>query len=184
MDLRRFRRDVRNAREERGWTQDELAAKVGVTRNTVHRLERGQHTPETATLMATADVLHLKLSEYDDPMTSPVTPVEHPTAATLAEVPLNDEQRRTVNLIAGLPPEDTQNLAREFLDFVLARRAKRERRPRHSRRPRLSRTSRRNRWKWRQRGAGGPGEGAAPVAGASRRAARAVLEIARQTRLW
>jgi putative transcriptional regulator len=40
-----LRAEVRRAREERGWTQGELAARVGVSRQTINYLEQERYQP-------------------------------------------------------------------------------------------------------------------------------------------
>lgn len=39
---------VAEARQKLGWTQEELADKVGVTRQTISALEKGNYTPSVA----------------------------------------------------------------------------------------------------------------------------------------
>ena len=46
---------LREARAERGWTQAELAERVGVTRKTINTVENGVFTPST--------ILALKLAQ-------------------------------------------------------------------------------------------------------------------------
>ena len=49
---------LREARAERGWTQAELAERVGVTRKTINTVENGVFTPST--------LLALKLAQAMD----------------------------------------------------------------------------------------------------------------------
>jgi transcriptional regulator with XRE-family HTH domain len=70
----RFRVWVQAARKERGWSQDRLAAKVGVSRKTIGRLERGLTDPSSRLVNALLrdEVLGKKLKpipgwEVDDP---------------------------------------------------------------------------------------------------------------------
>ena len=41
-----------HVRKTKGWTQTELGDKLGVTRNTVHRLENGDRTPNHRTVQS------------------------------------------------------------------------------------------------------------------------------------
>lgn len=45
MSTDELRVGVRAAREARGWTQGELAARVGVSRQTINYLEQARYTP-------------------------------------------------------------------------------------------------------------------------------------------
>lgn len=51
---------VRGARNERGWSQSDLAARAGVSRPTVARIESGVNV-STATLVKVANALGLTL---------------------------------------------------------------------------------------------------------------------------
>lgn len=61
---------LRLAREERGWSQAQLAAAARVPASTVGRIEAGQRQPSLVTLyrlLAAADVdLRVRLEPYDD----------------------------------------------------------------------------------------------------------------------
>lgn len=63
-----FGDDIRAARDQRGWTQEELAQKAGVSRPTIARVERGDDV-STANLAKVADALGLqiRLADRDDP---------------------------------------------------------------------------------------------------------------------
>lgn len=64
---------VQQARETRGWTQNELASHAGVSRPSVARIEHGDDT-STSTLTKVANALGLTLTvipsdTLDDPLT-------------------------------------------------------------------------------------------------------------------
>lgn len=48
---------LREARAERGWTQAELAQRVGVTRKTINTVENGVFTPSTLLALKLAQAL-------------------------------------------------------------------------------------------------------------------------------
>jgi transcriptional regulator with XRE-family HTH domain len=52
---------IRAARLERRWTLDELAERVGVTRITVAKVERGDLTPRIGTVLEAAALLGVPL---------------------------------------------------------------------------------------------------------------------------
>jgi transcriptional regulator with XRE-family HTH domain len=51
---------LREARDEKGWTLEVLAQKSGVNKSTISRLERGQTLPMHDTVMALEKALGLK----------------------------------------------------------------------------------------------------------------------------
>lgn len=57
-------RRIRSTRRARGWTQARLAAKAGIRRETVYRIELGR-MPTTDVLARVCDVLRLDRSELD-----------------------------------------------------------------------------------------------------------------------
>lgn len=59
-----FGRQIREARNARGWSQDELAARAGVSRPSVARIERGDDV-STATLVKVARALGLTVEIKD-----------------------------------------------------------------------------------------------------------------------
>jgi putative transcriptional regulator len=48
---------LREARAERGWTQAELAERVGVTRKTINTVENGVFTPSTTLALKLAKAM-------------------------------------------------------------------------------------------------------------------------------
>lgn len=56
---------IRALREERGWTQLELANKLSVTPATVYNWERGRYEPKASQLRALARVFGVSMDEID-----------------------------------------------------------------------------------------------------------------------
>jgi len=54
---------IREYREERGWTQFELAVKVGVTPGAVSNWERGVSEPKVSQLRRLAEVFGVKMDD-------------------------------------------------------------------------------------------------------------------------
>jgi transcriptional regulator with XRE-family HTH domain len=54
---------VRDLRKERGWSQQELADRAGISMQTVSNLETGRHVPEIATLSKIAGALGVPLPD-------------------------------------------------------------------------------------------------------------------------
>lgn len=54
---------IRELREHRSWTQEEMAEKLGMTRNGYAKIERGESTPNLERLDEIASVLGVKVIE-------------------------------------------------------------------------------------------------------------------------
>lgn len=57
MDFKRGGQAIQRIRKEQGLTQEQLAEKVGITSNTISRLERGQLIPSVPTLIDLCNAL-------------------------------------------------------------------------------------------------------------------------------
>jgi len=58
---------LREVRERRYLTQEELAAKAGITKSTVATIEKGTHRPRLRTVRQLAEVLGISPEEIDWP---------------------------------------------------------------------------------------------------------------------
>ena len=58
-----FRDILKAIRKERGFTQEELAIKIGVVRQTVSKWEKGLSVPDADAMSRIADVLEVSVSE-------------------------------------------------------------------------------------------------------------------------
>lgn len=63
MDSKKFGEFIAATRKERGWTQAELAEKLGVTDKAVSRWERGLGFPDINTIKPLADALEISVLE-------------------------------------------------------------------------------------------------------------------------
>lgn len=66
MSPQRFAVKLRRIRERKGMTQEALAAKSGVSRAYLSRLEMGRHDPPLSRLRKIAKALRVKVSELVD----------------------------------------------------------------------------------------------------------------------
>ena len=57
---------VKERRARKGWTQEQLAARAGLTASTIGRVEAGHHVPSLATLEAIAGAFGVSLSALLD----------------------------------------------------------------------------------------------------------------------
>ena len=62
MALEKIGMRIKALREKRGLSQEELAARAGITRGYLARLETGRHEPTLKMLAKLAKALHVKLS--------------------------------------------------------------------------------------------------------------------------
>ena len=62
-----MRNDVPRLRGARGWTQEELAARLGVSRQTVMSIEHGRHDPSLALALRIARVFATRLEDVFTP---------------------------------------------------------------------------------------------------------------------
>lgn len=72
-------RTIRQLREERGWTQLELALKIGVTPITVYNWERGRSEPKVSQFRSLARVFGVSMDDIA------LTEQESGTLAGMAE---------------------------------------------------------------------------------------------------
>ena len=56
---------IRQLREERGWTQLELATRLGVTPGSVYNWERGKFEPKASQLRALARVFEVSMDDIE-----------------------------------------------------------------------------------------------------------------------
>lgn len=54
---------IRKLREERNWTQEQMAEKLGLTRNGYAKIERGESMPNLQRLDGIADMLGVKVTQ-------------------------------------------------------------------------------------------------------------------------
>jgi putative transcriptional regulator len=59
----RLSNSLRSEREARGWTQAELAARVGVSRKTINTIENGVFVPSTLTALKIALALGRRVED-------------------------------------------------------------------------------------------------------------------------
>jgi putative transcriptional regulator len=54
---------LRNLREEKGWSQQELGNRAGIDRKTVNRIENGHFSPSITTLFMLSDALKVDAAD-------------------------------------------------------------------------------------------------------------------------
>src|SRR5580693_2608592 len=98
---------VRQERQSRGWTLDQLAQAAGVSRRMVINVEQGSVNPSVGTLLRISDALGIGLpSLVELPAPEPVKVIRHGDGAVLWSSPAGG---RGV-LVAGTEPPDVVEL--------------------------------------------------------------------------
>ena len=65
------RRLLKDLRAARGWSCDEAARRIGITRQALNYIERGMVQPRTTTLLAIARVYEVGMADfYQEPIAS------------------------------------------------------------------------------------------------------------------
>lgn len=106
-------RNVREARTERGWTLDQLAARSGVSKGMVVQIEQGRTNPSIVTLSKVSDALGVSLPDLVDAGHGPrVRVVEGEDAAQLWSTDAGSSARL---LVGGRRPDFI-----ELWEWVLA----------------------------------------------------------------
>ncbi len=92
---------ISQLRQDRGWTQKELAAKAGITQNHVSRIEKGRMTPRRATLSGIAEAFDVQIEDLEALAQVPEKNIEErlakedpDLAALISQIPLlSDDQK-------------------------------------------------------------------------------------------
>lgn len=88
---RRLGRAVRAEREQRRWTQQELAERLGMTPPYVSQVEGGMVNPTLVTLVRLAQTFHLPLAWF-------LSPPDHPLGDLFREPPPFERSQRLLEL--------------------------------------------------------------------------------------
>ena len=90
---------IRSAREIRGLSQEELAARVGINNSFLSQVERGLKAPSLKTLFKIAAALEVGIARlFEDEETTTSAAVEQEVAALLAAAPA-DRKKALVDLL-------------------------------------------------------------------------------------
>lgn len=66
-DMEYFSKQLRVKRAERGWSQDDLAKKSGISRNAIVRYESGMNEPMFTSVCALADAFGCSIGDFVGP---------------------------------------------------------------------------------------------------------------------
>jgi len=114
---------IAQLRDRRGWTQEQLAASIGISRAALSHYEKNRREPDAETLAKLADLFHVSIDYLVGRTSTPTGTVDEDVGQFLDELELSDAQllERYTLTIDGrkLTPEE----ARRFIAFVRAERA-------------------------------------------------------------
>lgn len=96
-------RNVRDARTERRWTLDQLAARSGVSKGMVVQIEQGRTNPSIGTLSKVAEALGVSLPDLVDTGGGPMVRIVDP--ADVAELWSTDGGSTARLLVGGRRPD-------------------------------------------------------------------------------
>ena len=71
-----FNENLKIIRKAKGYTQEELAIKIHVVRQTISKWEKGLSVPDADMLSKLADVLEINVSELQDTYDITITPAD------------------------------------------------------------------------------------------------------------
>lgn len=86
MPLMRIGQKIKALRKDRGWSQGDLAEKVGIKAQNISRYEKGHVLPREATLSIFAEAFNVPLSEFTDSLVPPDVPNLDPEIAEYVRV--------------------------------------------------------------------------------------------------
>lgn len=89
---------ITRLRTEKGWTQAQLAERLGMHAQHVHRLEKGRYQPRPSTLERLAEALEVSpdvfLASRDQSIPTSITLEDDELAGLMAQVPVLDSDKR------------------------------------------------------------------------------------------
>ena len=92
---------ISRLRQEKGWTQKELASKIGITQNHVSRIEKDKMQPRRSTIKALADAFAIQPEDLEtlaslseDEVNSSLTQEDPDLAALISQIPLLSTAQR------------------------------------------------------------------------------------------
>tara|TARA_Y100000114_G_scaffold155648_1_gene180361 strand:- start:1389 stop:1823 length:435 start_codon:yes stop_codon:yes gene_type:complete len=98
---------ISQLRQDRGWTQKDLADKVGIGSNHISRIETGKMLPRRSTLKAFAEAFEIQLEDLEALAQVPDTNIEErlakedpDLAALISQIPLlSGEQKEALRVM-------------------------------------------------------------------------------------
>ncbi|TYP70273.1 helix-turn-helix domain-containing protein [Paenibacillus methanolicus] len=113
---------IAKLREDRGWTQEQTSASLGISRAALSHYEKNRREPDSETLLKFANLFHVSVDYLVGRTNSPQMTLDEPIKEFVDQLELSDEELldKYDLTIDGmkLSPEE----ARRFIAFVRAER--------------------------------------------------------------
>ena len=92
---------ITRLRQDKGWTQKELASRAGITENQVSRIEKDKMQPRRSTIKALANAFEIGFEDLealalisDDDASVQINQSDPDLAALISQIPLLSEQQK------------------------------------------------------------------------------------------
>ena len=103
-----FGERMRHFRKERGWTLDDLAARIGSSKQVLSRYESGKRNPKISAAKKISDALGVELDDMVDWSFLYEEPEEIKTPVIEAAVP--PETQALIDFVKTIPPEKADHM--------------------------------------------------------------------------
>lgn len=103
--------NIRRIRKKRGFSQEGLAARSGVSQSAISAIEKGDRSPSETTIVLLAEALRVPVAELFEEKEN--------TAASEGD----GIKEEISNLLLGLSEDELQHM-REYVEFLKSRRGK------------------------------------------------------------
>jgi transcriptional regulator with XRE-family HTH domain len=113
---------ISKLREDRGWTQEQTAASLGISRAALSHYEKNRREPDTDTLSKFADLFHVSVDYLVGRTNSPHVTLDEPVRDFVDQLELSDEDLLKKFDLTIDGRKLTVEEARRFIAFVRAER--------------------------------------------------------------
>jgi transcriptional regulator with XRE-family HTH domain len=113
---------IAKLREDRGWTQEQTAASLGISRAALSHYEKNRREPDTDTLSKFADLFHVSVDFLVGRTNSPQVTLDEPIREFVDQLELADEELLKKFDLTIDGRKLSADEARRFIAFVRAER--------------------------------------------------------------
>jgi transcriptional regulator with XRE-family HTH domain len=121
--------NIKRLREQRKWSQGELAKKIGGTFQQISKYERGENAPGSMKLNQIAEILEVSVAELTQKFSSDASPHVNDSTPKHNSTPRNDriptlteKQLEMARLISALPDEEQDkaiaDLKKKIIEYL------------------------------------------------------------------
>ncbi|WP_274649391.1 helix-turn-helix domain-containing protein [Paenibacillus humicola] len=113
---------ISKLREDRGWTQEQTAASLGISRAALSHYEKNRREPDTETLSKFADLFHVSVDYLVGRTNVPHVTLDEPIRQFVDQLELSDEELLKKFDLTIDGHKLTAEEAKRFIAFVRAER--------------------------------------------------------------